>query len=270
MSSFLKTFAFALAAFSALVSARNCTSADLSGAYNQFRLTNDPSATFAPGTSQVVSYDHPSDSPVKGIQALDVVLCGNDDGALSLLVSSGLPVSFDGDTADRAGSIQVRLPLELPAGTYHYRLTVNTATDICYFTSDAFNSTGQVEVCFDGESKCLDDTGFVECAVDATTLGSSNGTYTGQIQSCGAGTTCSQSGTVASCTAKSSGPVVNPGSGGEGGSTCIVPGGMQCLNETSWKQCVGAGSDWTWSYETQDCPPGTSCGPYQSDYIICQ
>ena len=266
MAPYLKYVALACVAATS-ATARNCTAADLAGSYNEFRLTDIPGGSVTPGSSQVVSYDHPFDSPIKGIASLDLVSCNANN--LIPKITSGLPATFDGDTSDKAGSITLRVPFELPAGNFHYRLTVNTASDQCFLHSEAFTSSGHLETCLEGESRCLDDTSFVACTVE-TALGT-NGTYSGQVQTCGAGTTCSQTDGQALCAAGSSGPVVNPGSGtGSDGGACVVPGGMRCLNETAWVQCVGAGTDWSWSTEIQSCSPGTTCGPYQVEYIICQ
>ncbi len=274
-STFLSAFAV-IAGNHVVAAVRNCTSADLAGAYNSFRLTGDLS-TYAPGTNQVVSYDHPVDSPITGVEDIGIVSFINattacDDGdtsgddILSPIVIAGIPASFAGDTSDKGGSIELRLPVELPAGDYTFLLTLTTNTDSCHFHSNNFTSNGQqvVDSCSVGESRCLDTSNFVGCVLD--TDSTTNGTFTGTIQSCDAGTSCTQSGSTALCTSGSTGPVTNPAAG----SGCVIPGSMRCVNETAWEQCVGAGDQWTWSVDPQLCAGGTTCGVYQTDYIICQ
>ena len=133
----------------ASATARNCSSTDLSGSYNTFRFTDDL-GTYAPGSSQVVSYDHPFDSPITGITALDIVTSpepcdggGMNDTTKTPSIIAGVPVSFVDQTADQGGSVNLRLPVDLPAGKYSYRLTLSTATDTCHLHSSNFISDGQ-------------------------------------------------------------------------------------------------------------------------------
>lgn len=268
----LPLLAFAMAS---QVSARNCTSADLAGAYNEFRLTGGL-GTYSPGTNQVVSYDHPKDSAISGLTGIDIVKSGEEceldtDSVSTPIVISGVPATFnDDDIGDKAGAIYLRLPVVLPAGEYKYRITLTTGSaDTCYLHSECFTSDGLevVDSCEAGESRCLDAVNFVECVVD-TAEPTSNGTFTSTVQSCGAGTSCIQDGVNALCTAGSTGPVVNPNPVTP--DACVVPGSMRCINETAWHQCIGGGDNWAWSTETQLCASGTTCGSYQTDYIICQ
>ncbi len=265
----------ALVATEAAIATRNCTTSDLAGSYNNFRFTGSL-GTYAPGTNQVVSYDHPVDSPVTGVTDIHILALTNDticddnesdvEDAVSPIIIAGLPALFTGETSDKSGSIELRLPVELPTGEYTFLLTITTSTDKCHLHSDTFTSNGQavIDTCNAGESRCLDTSNFVECVLD--TDSTTNGTFTGTTQTCSAGTSCLQNEGTALCTAGSSGPVVNPNPSGD----CAIPGSMRCVNETTWEQCVQVGDQWAWSDDSQSCTPGTTCGVYQSDYIICQ
>lgn len=251
--------------------ARNCTSDDLEGTYNEFRLTSS-FESYDAGTSQVVSYDRPSDSPIVGVQGIVIAQpCHQNETTADALVTAGIPESFKENLADKAGSIHLQLPVNLAAGVYSYRLTLATETDECYLYSPVFQCTGANagDVCAIDDSRCMDAESYVRCAIPGGAIQggdtTANGTFTGETVTCSPGTSCIQSGNVATCGAGAGGPVVNPGTG-----NCVIPGSMRCVNETAWEQCVGAGSDWSWASGEQLCSPGTTCGPYQEDYIICQ
>ncbi len=273
LTSTLSTVASALAIVTR-VSARNCTSADLAGAYSEFRLTGGL-GVYAPGTNQVVSYDHPKDSSITGLTAIDIIGSEEDceldsDNVAAPIIISGIPATFSEDVGDKGGAVYLRLPVELPTGEYKYRLTLTTgSTDTCYLHSECFTSNGQevIDSCSAGESRCVDATNFVDCVVDSAST--NNGTFTSSVKSCDPGTSCTQTGTSALCTSGSAGPVVNPNPNTPD-AACVVPGSMRCVNGTAWQQCIGGGDIWSWSIDVQSCASGTTCGPYQNDYIICQ
>ena len=232
---------------------RNCTEADLNGEFNTFRLT-DTLTTYAPGTDQILSYDHPADSPVNSINSVIIVTDTDCSKSVAPAIQSELPVTFNDEDLDIGGAIHLQLPATLAAGGYRYVLDLTTDNGECLFHSDRFESTGETpQGCVLGTSTCLNATALATCVADAN---ATTTTYTGPVQECGPGTTCTQSGSDAFCTSQSSSPT-----------TCL-PGSMRCTNETAWQQCIGAGDGWFYGAD-QACAQGTACKPYLSDYIIC-
>lgn len=218
------------------VHAAACTAAQLRGQFNSFRITGG-GGTFFAGTEQVVSFDHPTGSPVNGISAITIVPSGANSPVFNPTVVSGVPVTFPNiNASDFAGSIDLFLPNNLPAGAFVYRLNLTILNNgTCTLDSIPFTSLGsQSQQCTFGTSQCQSTTTFVNCT--------RSGTF-GPSQTCPAGTSCQQTGTQAICTS--------------GVPTQCTVGTYQCSG-TGYKICFQGITGPTFT-DVLPCGPGTSC-----------
>lgn len=223
-----------------------CTPDQLKGDFNSFRTTGG-GGTYAPGSNQIVSYDHPTGSPVTGITGVIVVSSGGTP--YSPFINSGIPATFVVNGPDIGGSINLRLPTNLPAGSFVYRLALTTTTGSCTLDSIPFTSTGSTVInqCSIGQSQCVSDKTFQNC------ISTPNGNiFGGALQICGGATTCRQIGSVAVCS------LGNP-------STCTL-GSFRCVG-SGFQQCYQAAGGNTWT-ATLSCATGTKC-QLQGNSIIC-
>ncbi len=224
-----------------------CTSNQLKGDFNSFRTTGG-GGTYAPGSNQIVSYDHPTGSPVIGITGISVV--ANPGGTLYLpVINSGVPVTFVVNGPDVGGSINLRLPTNLPSGSFMYRLSLTTTTGSCTFDSIPFTSTGTsaINQCNIGQSQCVSSTSYQNC------VSTPNGNiFGGILQICTGATTCKQVGSLAVCS------LGNP-------STCTL-GNFRCSG-SGFQQCYQGANGPTWT-TTLSCASGTQC-QLQGNSIIC-
>lgn len=219
-----------------------CTPAQLQGTFGSFRLTGG-GGTYAAGTNQIVSYDDPAGTSLQSLT--DIVIVGGGN-TYSPTVLSGLPVDLSDTTTDTAGSISVLLPNNLPAGSFVFRVTAVTTTGTCTVDSIPFTSTdGSTNPCVSGQQACVTSTGFLTC--------NANNQW-GPLQQCGAGLSCTQTGSTIICTAGAPGPVCSLGN-----FRCDGTGFQQCFQGSN-------GPEWT---ATQPCSAGTHCESFQGNSIIC-
>jgi hypothetical protein len=211
-----------------------CTTAQLSSPDNRlFRLTGVTGSPKLTGTGQVVSYDRPTGNKVSAITRVRLV------GPGSALLSS-TPVTFTASQPDVGGGINVVIPTTVAAGTYHYELTLRITRDgTCTLNSVDFPVQVQnSQLCTPDSSTCLSQTSYAECGA--------NGAF-GNAIACGAGTTCTQFGSEAICSAGTS-------------SVCSVFGQTRCSGDTGFQYCEFSndGSGLIWK-SIVSCAPGTNC-----------
>ncbi len=241
--SVLYVIANAAIAFSAA-----CTPAQLQGDFNSFRSTGG-GGVYGPGSSQVVSFDRPQGSPVLAVTGVTIVPNGLNSPVYTPVVNSGVPNTFSVNDPDESGSINLNIPVNLPSGAFVMRLALTTTSGSCTLDSAAFTSTGgDSNLCSIGQSQCTSSSTFVNCV--ATPSGN---VFGGTIQTCGAGTSCVQSGSQAVCS------LGNPGS------TCTL-GVFRCVGQ-GFQQCFQSGSVNKYT-ATQPCAQGTHC-ELQGSAILC-
>jgi len=233
---FASIFAIGLTTVPVGTFAAACTPAQLNNAGGVgFRFTGGGGTYFA-GTNQVVSFDRPNGSPVSAVNGITVVPSGANTPVFNPTGVSGIPVAFASNAPDTAGSIGLTLPTNLPAGAFAFRLALTSTGGTCTL-DQIFTSLGSqtVNQCAIGDSKCLSTSTFANCVT------SPNGNVFGTSQTCGAGTSCVQTGNKAICT--SGGPI-----------TCGTPGQYSCSG-TGFRIC-GANGQFT---AVLPCQPGTHC-----------
>ena len=223
-----------------VANAAACSAAQLQGDFNKFRVTGGM-GVYDPGSNQVVSFDHPTGSPVTGLTGVTVVPSEANTPTYNPTINSGLPTPFSVNGPDSAGSVNLNLPVNLPTGQFRFRLALTTTTGACTLDSSIFTSTGDdpVNQCSIGQSQCTSTTTFVSCVA----TGSGN-VFGGVIQTCGAGTSCVQTGSVAVCS------LGNPG-------TSCTLGNFRCIG-SGFQQCYQSASGNAWT-DTQACATGTAC-----------
>ena len=239
-SRFVPIFLILVANTAKFVSAVACTPSQLQGDFNSFRTTGG-GGHFNPGSNQIVSYDHPTGSPVTGLTSITIVPFGANSPIYDPNINSGIPSPFSVNGPDVGGYVNLDLPSNLPAGSFVYRLALSTTSGSCTLDSVPFTSTGDdiPSGCSIGQSQCKSSTTYVNCV---STPGGN--VFGGVLQTCSPATSCVQSGSVAVCTF------------GNPGGTCTL-GNFRCVG-TGFQQCFqsATGNDWT---TTQACAVGTVC-----------
>src|SRR5438045_3663533 len=76
-----------------------CSAAQLKGNFNKFRVTGGM-GVYDPGSNQIVSFDHPTGSPVTGLTGVTVVPGSVDSPVYNPTINSGVPASFSVNGAD--------------------------------------------------------------------------------------------------------------------------------------------------------------------------
>jgi hypothetical protein len=223
-----------------------CTSAQLQGDYNSFRITGG-GGSYGAGSNQIVSYDHPSGSPVTSVTGVSIVpTVGNQ--VYTPTVNTGIPATFTVSAPDSAGSINLNIPANLPSGSFEFQLALDTNTGSCTLNSIPFTSTGgSGNQCVLGTSQCASSAGYLNCVSTAN-----GNVYGGSLNVCTGGTSCTQSGSTAQCT------LSNPNSCTLGNFRCSGTGFQQCYQSAT-------GNSWTGD---QACAQGTHC-EQNGNSIVC-
>jgi hypothetical protein len=228
-----------------LALAADCTGAQLRGTNgNLFRLTGG-GGTYSSGSHQVVSYDRPAGSLVSAITGLTIVPVYSDSPVYAIFSLNGIPVNFGSGAADLAGSVNVQLPLDLPEGSFRFRMQVSSSSSSCTVHSIPFTSLGDdgsSNQCSLGESRCNNLASFVSCI--ATSGGNIFG---GDVNLCSAGTSCVQAGNRAIC------------SSGSGTPTGCVLGSFRCSGDTGFEQCSFNANGNAVFGPLRQCAEGTHC-----------
>lgn len=171
-----------------------CTQSQLQGQFGKFRVTGG-GGNYAPGSNQVVSYDHPTGSSVTSLTGISILPNNANSPVYNVLINSGSPATFS-QSSNNGGSVDLNLPSGFPVGSYVFRLSLGTTTGTCTLDSPVFTSTGQSSnQCTIGQSECNGLTTFRNCVTSP-----SGNVFGGPNISCNGGTSCVQSGSTAVCT----------------------------------------------------------------------